>query len=49
MTKPEPLVKVVKAPNDWKCDKCGAVIKRGEECLKIGRQKICSKHVKERR
>jgi len=45
----KPLVKVVKAPNDWICDECGALIKRGEECLKIGKRKTCSKHVRERR
>jgi len=46
--KAEPLVKVVKAPHTWKCDKCGAEIKQGEQCLKIGRSIICSKHVNDK-
>lgn len=44
----KPRIKVVKAPHTWKCDRCGAVIKQGEECLKIGKEKVCSKHVKEK-
>lgn len=45
MTRPS-LVKVVKAPHDWKCDECGGVIKKGEECVKMGKKKMCAKHVR---
>jgi hypothetical protein len=42
------LVKVVTAPQDWKCDRCGAVIKQGEQCIKIGGSIICSRHVNDK-
>lgn len=45
--KTEPLVKVVKAPHTWKCGRCGAVIRRGEECVKVGKEKMCAKHISE--
>jgi len=41
------LIKVVTAPQDWKCDKCGAIVKRGEKCIKIGKTKMCAVHMKE--
>lgn len=44
--KDETIVKVITAPQDWKCDKCGAAIKQGEQCIKIGKNKMCAVHVK---
>jgi len=42
------LVRVVTAPQGWTCDECGAVIKKGEKCVKIGKRKLCAKHFNER-
>ena len=38
-------VKVVTAPQEWFCDRCSAVIRKGEQCVKIGNQKVCAVHI----
>jgi len=45
--KNETIIKVVTAPQEWFCDRCGAVIRAGEQCVKIGNQKVCAVHIKE--
>lgn len=43
--RPRIVTKVVTAPQDWNCDGCPNVIRRGEQCIKQGSKKFCSKCV----
>ncbi len=38
-------VKTVTAPQTWYCG-CGAIIKAGEKCVKIGSKKYCTECVR---
>lgn len=40
MRKLKPVLRMVTAPNEWKCQ-CGKIIHAGESCGKMGNQVFC--------
>uniref|UniRef100_A0A6M3X522 Uncharacterized protein n=1 Tax=viral metagenome TaxID=1070528 RepID=A0A6M3X522_9ZZZZ len=45
MSKAKPVLRMVTAPNKWKCQ-CGKVIQAGESCGKMGKLVFCMECLK---
>ena len=41
------IVRVVRAPNPWRCANCGKEIPANAECVKLGRDTYCRDCVQE--